>query len=47
MNMTNALKIKVAAVPQFLDRSIIAMDNKHYIKLSRKIMPTQINILNI
>jgi hypothetical protein len=47
MNMTNALQIKVAALPQILDKSIISMNNKHCSRLFSKIIPTQINILNM
>jgi hypothetical protein len=47
MSMTNALQIKVAVVTKVLDRSIIAMNNKYYIRLSSKIMPMQIDILNM
>jgi hypothetical protein len=45
--MTNALHIKLAVLPQVLDRSIIAMNNNYYNKLSSKIIPTQINIFNM
>jgi hypothetical protein len=38
MNMNNAYQIKLVAVAQVLDRSIIAMSNKHYNRLSSKIM---------
>jgi hypothetical protein len=47
MNMSNALQIKLAVLPQVLDRSIIAMNNKYCNRLSSKIMPTQINIFNM
>jgi hypothetical protein len=47
MNMSNALQIKLAVLPQVLDRSIIAINNKHCNRLSYKIIPTQINILNM
>jgi hypothetical protein len=47
MNMTNILQIKLAVVPQVLDRSIIAMNNKYYNRLSSKIMSMQINIFNM
>jgi hypothetical protein len=47
MNMIIALQIKVTAVPQVLDKSIIAMKSKHCTRLSSKIMHTQINILNM
>jgi hypothetical protein len=47
MNMTNAYHIKLAAVAQVLDRSIIVMNIKHCDRLSIKIMHTQINILNM
>jgi hypothetical protein len=46
MNMTNALQIKVAILSQVLDRSIIAMNIKHYNRLASKIMLMQINISN-
>jgi hypothetical protein len=46
MNMTNALQIKIAVLLQVLDRSITVMNNKHYNRLSSKIMPTQIDISN-
>jgi hypothetical protein len=46
MNMTNASQIKLV-VSQVLDRSIIPMNSKYYSRLSIKIMPKQINILNI
>jgi hypothetical protein len=45
--MTNALQIKLAELSQVLDRSIIAMNNKYCNILSSKMMPTQINILNM
>jgi hypothetical protein len=45
--MTNALQIKVAAVPQVVDRYIVAMNNKYCSRLSSKIMAMQINILNM
>jgi hypothetical protein len=45
--MTNVLQIKVAVLPQVLDRSIITINKKHYNRLSSKIMLTQINILNM
>jgi hypothetical protein len=47
MNMTNAKYIKLVAVSQVLDRSIIAMNEKYYSRLSSKIMSTHINILNM
>jgi hypothetical protein len=47
MILTNIWQIKLAAVSQFLDRSIIVMNNKYCNKLSSKIIPTQINILNM
>jgi hypothetical protein len=47
MNITNALQIKVAIPSQVLDRSITVMNNKYCKRLSSKIMPTQINILNM
>jgi hypothetical protein len=47
MNMTNILQIKVAKLSQVLDRSITAMNSKYCNRLSSKIMPTQINILNM
>jgi hypothetical protein len=47
MNMSNILQIKLAVVPQVLDRSIIAMNNKYYNRLSSKIMSMQINIFNM
>jgi hypothetical protein len=47
MNMTNAKHIKLVAVPQVLDRSIIAMNRKYCSRLSSKIMSTHINILNM
>jgi hypothetical protein len=47
MNTTNVLQIKVAAILQVLYRSIIAINNKHYNRLSSKLMHTQINILNM
>jgi hypothetical protein len=47
MNMSNILQIKLAVVPQVLDRSIITMNNKYYNRLSSKIMSMQINIFNI
>jgi hypothetical protein len=47
MNMTNALQIKITVLSQVLDKSIIAMNNKHYNKLSNKIMHTQTNIFNM
>jgi hypothetical protein len=40
MNMTNALQIKITVVSHVLDRSITIMNNKHYNRLSSKIMPT-------
>jgi hypothetical protein len=47
MSMTNALQIKLAVLPQVLERYIIEMNGKHCNRLSSKIMPTQINILNM
>jgi hypothetical protein len=47
MNMTNAVQTIVAILSQVLDKSIIAMNSKHCNRLSSKIMPTQINILNM
>jgi hypothetical protein len=47
MNMTNALQIKLAVLPQVLDRYITTMNNKYCNRLSSKIMPTQINIFNM
>jgi hypothetical protein len=45
--MTDAIRIKLAALPQVLDRYIIAMNNKYCNRLSSKIMPTRINIFNM
>jgi hypothetical protein len=45
--MSNALQIKLAVLPQVLDRTIISMNNKYYNRLSSKIMPMQINIFNM
>jgi hypothetical protein len=47
MNMSNALQIELAVVPQVLDRSIITMINKHCNILSNKIMSTFISIFNM
>jgi hypothetical protein len=47
MNMINALQIKLAVLPQVLDRYITAMNNKYCNILSSKIMSTQINIFNM
>jgi hypothetical protein len=47
MNMTNAVQIKVAILSQILDRSITAMNSKHCNRLFSRIMPMQINILNM
>jgi uncharacterized Rmd1/YagE family protein len=47
MNMSNILQIKLAVVSQVLDIFIIAMNNKHYNRLSNKIIPTQIKIFNM
>jgi hypothetical protein len=45
MNMTNAYQIKLATVPQVLDRSIISMNSKYYSKLSKKSVNIIVNYL--
>jgi hypothetical protein len=40
MNISNTLQIKLTVLSQILDKSIIAMNNKYYNRLSSKIMPT-------
>jgi hypothetical protein len=45
--MTDAVHIKVAKLSQVLDRSITVMNSKYCNGLSNKIMPTEINILNM
>jgi hypothetical protein len=47
MNKTNAVQIKLAVLPQVIDRSIIAMNNKYCSRLSSKIIPTQMNIFDM
>jgi hypothetical protein len=47
MNITNTYQIKLAAVPQVVDRSNIVINSKYYSRLSSKIILMQINILNI
>jgi hypothetical protein len=47
MNMINVLQIKVIILSQALDISIIVINSKYCNRLSNKIMPTQIHILNM
>jgi hypothetical protein len=47
MNMNNKLLIKTIVLSKLLDTSIIAINMKHYNRLSSKSMHTQINIFNM
>jgi hypothetical protein len=47
MNMNSDLPIKTIVLLKVLYRSIIAMNMKHCNRLSRKIMPTRINMFNM